>query len=314
MLILALGLLVISGWLHLSTSQHPLIATTDGIQVFTPDWGVGATLVMMGHPPIAIGDKRIYPTWVKKPKLSDSIIDIGIRGQPNTELLTQLQPDLILDTFFYKENRAVYDPSIPVYEVDFGIKDNVAGKPKQWSTFVKSTHQIGDILVMPIRAEEYLIDSQQRIINAGKIIRDSIGDDRQILVAGFWDARQLNVDTINSHTTLAASIMGLDVIQFGDGSRWGNASIPMHRLYELPDNTCLIITEPIPATVKYDIAHSPVWQRSPFFRPDACVYIIDPVWSNGGIEVMVNFAENLAEAVTTQTINEFSYEYVTQRQ
>lgn len=314
-------MLAVSSWLHLNnapttqslnhqdTHSHDL--ANNDLKIFTPDWGIAATLVMMGNPPVAIGDKRIYPVWVDKPKLSVDIIDAGIRGQPNVELLAQLQPDLILDTFFYKETRSVYAPNIPVYEIDFGIKDSNTDQRKTWTPFIQATHKIGTLLKKPEQAQRYIDNSKQRIIKAGQTIRRRIGN-KKILVANFWDARELKIDTINSHTTLAAQMMGIDVIDIGSGSQWGKSSIPIHHLYQLPSDTCLIITEPIPTTMKYEISHSPLWQRSPFFRADACIYKISPVWSNGGIEVMVNFAENLAEAVSTQQPNEFSFEYVTQ--
>lgn len=306
--------MVVSFYLHLTTLANNKAfnqTAMDDIQVFTPDWGVGATLVMMDHPPMAIGDKRTYPTWVDQPELPAQVIDAGIRGQPNVELLAQLQPDLILDTFFYENTRTVYDPSIPVYDIDFGIKNSNTEQRKTWTPFIQATYKIGTLLKKPEYAQRYVDNSKQRIVEAGRTVRKYIGS-KKVLVVSFWDARQLQVDTINSYTTLALTTMGLEVEEIGDGSHWGTTSLPIHSLYELPKDTCLVITEPIPETTKYEIAHSPIWQRSPFFSPDACVYIIDPVWTNGGINVMVNFAENLAEAVTTQKQNEFSFEYVTQ--
>ncbi|WP_227429547.1 ABC transporter substrate-binding protein [Psychrobacter sp. I-STPA6b] len=305
-------IMVISIYLHWSHYQKvEQLDNTKQLKVFTPDWGVGATLVAMSHPPIAIGDKKKYPTWVDNPKLPKQMVDLGTRGQPNVELLAQLHPNLILDTFYYKENRAVYDPSIPVYDIDFGIEDNKAGQEKTWTPFIKATQKIGMLLNNPQQAQHYIDNSKQRIIKAGKIVRQHIGN-KKVLVVSFWDARQLDIKTKNSHTTLALKTMGLNILDIDGGTRWGVTSVPMHILFELPDDICLIIEEPIPEMVKYDFAHSPLWQHTPFFRPDACVYTIDPVWSNGGIEVLVTFAENLEKAVTSQQQNEFSNKYATQ--
>ncbi|WP_230660979.1 ABC transporter substrate-binding protein [Psychrobacter sp. I-STPA10] len=305
-------IMVISIYLHWLDNQGIKQSDTEQLKVFTPDWDVAVSLMMMRHPPIAIGDKRIYPVWVGQPKLPESIIDIGIRGQPNVELLAYLHPDVILDTAAYKTTRSVYDPNIPVYEVNSDIeRHKVIGRQPKWSDFADSTRMMATILKEPELVEEYLADSKKRIIQSGEIVRQHIGNSRRIVVAYFWDARELSVYTTNSHTSLAADMMGLKLFSIGSEDLYGSTSVPMHMLYEIPDDVCLFITEPIPETTKYEIAHSPIWQRSKFFSPSACVYKLDPI-SNGGIGAMVNFAENLEKAVTTQRKGDFSYTYVTQ--
>jgi iron complex transport system substrate-binding protein len=37
-----------------------------------------------------------YRAWVGEPQLPAGVIDIGLRAQPNRELLAELKPDLIL--------------------------------------------------------------------------------------------------------------------------------------------------------------------------------------------------------------------------
>src|SRR5690606_21909763 len=37
-----------------------------------------------------------YHEWVGQPELPDRVIDLGLRTQPNIELLAELQPDVIL--------------------------------------------------------------------------------------------------------------------------------------------------------------------------------------------------------------------------
>ncbi len=37
-----------------------------------------------------------YNLWVDEPKLPASVIDVGLRTEPNLELLTQMKPSLVL--------------------------------------------------------------------------------------------------------------------------------------------------------------------------------------------------------------------------
>lgn len=313
-------ILALSTWLQLTyieqATEKSSIAfeqeNNQNLKVFSPDWGVGATLVKLSHPPIAMGDKSVYSVWVKTPVMPDSVINSGIRARPNLELLAQIKPDLILDTWYYKDSRKYYDPLIPAKLVDFDIKDHDVTKIPKWSQFSHAVKMIGKQIHRPTQANQYLIDSHKRISDAGINVRRYLGNDKKIMFINFWDAREIRVATINNRVSLAIKMMGLEPYSIGKASHYGFSAVPIHKLYELPQDICLIIVEPIPETTKYEIAHSPIWQRSPFFHPDACIYNIDPVWTRGGINVMVTFAENLEKAVTTQTTNEFSYEYVTQ--
>ena len=46
--------------------------------------------------PLAVGDVGPYQAWVGEPRLPAGVVDIGLRTQPNRELLAELKPDRIL--------------------------------------------------------------------------------------------------------------------------------------------------------------------------------------------------------------------------
>ncbi len=308
-----IAILSISIYAHWVNSSQPVqssqaVNTNSEIKVFTQGWAVAVALLQLNHPPTSIGDKRMYPVWVDRPTIPKTVIDSGTRGMPNLELVVQLEPDFILDIADYNRNLELYMPNTPIYDIDFN-KNNQPEKKKQWSTLAKDTQQIGLYLQQPQKAKQYIAKSKQRIAQAGAVVHNRIGD-KKLLVVDMWDSRKLGVDTINSFSTLAVEMMGLKTLEIGGGGQWASASKPMHMLYELPKDTCLIVTGPIPAMTKYDIEHSLIWQHSFYSQPNSCVYFIDPVLSSGGVDPLVTFAENLEKAVTTQTTNEFSYEYL----
>lgn len=77
-------------------------------RVVTPNWAMASTLTAMGFPPLAMGDKRIYPLWMSDPVQPPSVVDLGERYRPNRELLAQLPLSLVFDNFFlYASARAV---------------------------------------------------------------------------------------------------------------------------------------------------------------------------------------------------------------
>lgn len=95
-----------------ATSQAPQAMSPQESQktpkVMTPDWGIAATLTAMGYPPVAMGDKPFYREWVGKPLIPDTTLDVGTRYQPNPEMFSQLDLDLVIDNDFYAHLRPMY--------------------------------------------------------------------------------------------------------------------------------------------------------------------------------------------------------------
>lgn len=283
-----------------------------GIKVYTPEWGVVATMLdMRGQPPFAMGSKESYSRRVYSPKLPDNdiIIDVGHRGFPNREVLEQLELDIIISEQLYDLDRIMNSHQVPVEEVDFGLQTNERGKIPSWAKYTIPVRLIGKATHQTSQAEEYISKSRNRISQAGQKVRQQIGNNRKIIIVEFGDERNINITPISNPLSLAADIMGLELISLGIPNKFGWMSKPIHALYDVADDTCLIIIGPTPELFKHNITHSPIWQHSAFAKPNACVYVINPVWERGGIASMVTFAENLEHAVTTQTTNKYSYGY-----
>jgi iron complex transport system substrate-binding protein len=64
-------------------------------RIATVDWTIAETLLALGSPRWRWG-MWPYRAWVGEPQLPAGVIDIGLRAQPNRELLAELKPDLIL--------------------------------------------------------------------------------------------------------------------------------------------------------------------------------------------------------------------------
>ena len=91
-----------------TANSHSDRIDSDRINIVSPDWGNAATLTAMGHAPIATGDIRVWDRWVGRPHLPAATTDIGIRYQPNAELVAQLPVDMVIDNAFYEHARSLY--------------------------------------------------------------------------------------------------------------------------------------------------------------------------------------------------------------
>lgn len=65
-----------------------------------PDCGAGwlpvELLLALGITPYGVADVPNYKLWVSEPPLPDSVIDVGLRTEPNLELLTEMKPSFMV--------------------------------------------------------------------------------------------------------------------------------------------------------------------------------------------------------------------------
>ena len=275
----------------------PLLARAEPPRVMTPNWAVASVLADMGHPPLAMGDKRIYPIWASEPVQPASVIDMGARYRPNRELLAQLPMTLILDNFFYHHLRDVYPKSVAVQDIDFDAGNT---EPRQsWHTYVAATRKIGDAIGDRAAADAYLQRVEKRLAGYGAEIRAAAPHVKSYAVVQFADARTLRIYAANSMFHVAFDLMGLQQSDLGIGNRWGNPQITLADLAKLPADSCLLIISPLHRMTEMELQRSYVWQRIGFGK-NRCVRKLPAVWLFGGPDSIAAFSRFLHAAMVPQ--------------
>lgn len=260
----------------------------------TPNWAMASVLTDMGHPPLAMGDKRIYPIWASEPVQPASVIDMGARYQPNRELLAQLPMTLIFDNFFYRHLRAVYPKHVAVQDIEFDAGNT---QPQQsWQTYAAATRQMGAAIGDPAAADAYLQGIEQRLAAYGAEIRAAAPHIQSYAVVQFADARTLRIYAANSMFRAAFDLMGLQQADLGLGNRWGNRQITLAELAKLPADSCLLIIAPLHRMTEAELQRSYVWNRIGFGQR-RCVRKLPAVWLFGGPDAIAHFSRFLHAAM-----------------
>jgi iron complex transport system substrate-binding protein len=71
-------------------------ADVDPQRIVALEWLPVELLLALGVTPYGVADIPNYNLWVNEPALPDSVIDVGLRTEPNLELLTQMKPSFIV--------------------------------------------------------------------------------------------------------------------------------------------------------------------------------------------------------------------------
>lgn len=258
------------------------------INIASPDWGNAATLTAMGYPPIATGDVRVWDRWVGTPKLPTSTVDVGIRYQPNAELIAQLPVDMVVDNFFYEHARNLYG-NVPAESIVFAAK----GETATWADYSQPTQKLGKLIGEPKLADDYIVKSHKDIDLAGKRLQQRYPKVKKFAVVQFADANNMRMYVANSLFQPALTQMQKELVVLGKGNSYGFVPIRMGDLAQLEDDVCLLVIEPLSPITRAEIKDSLIWQRLSYGN-NRCVGELPPVWIYGGMSSLVGLANNLS--------------------
>lgn len=280
----ALFMLFSTGYVF-AEEQHNKFATLD--------WTVAETLLALGETPVAIGDKKSYTKWVAYPELPDSTVDLGIRMQPNLELLIPLsqsaesnQLTFINSPFYISATPMLTQFCRKVEIVDF------YGKGYIWHNVMQATKKIAQ-LIGKDKAFEQLISNYQQKINE---IRPHLQSwmHRPIALVQFIDTRHLRIYAQNSLFGAVLFQLGFENAWSGSHNQWGFETIDITQLAKLPTNTRLVVIKPYPANVKHDLKYNTLWQHLGLSKDPV---VLPAIWTFGGIPSAQRFAETLKESL-----------------
>lgn len=267
--------------------------------VMTPDWGIAATLTGMGYPPVAMGDKTFYKEWVGKPLIPKDTYDVGTRYQPNPEMFSQLDLDVVIDNAFYKHLQPMYG-DLPIHSIELTSPNQMA----KWEDFIEPTLALGRSINQPQAAQMYLDKSKEQITQAGQTFHKRYPHIKKMAVVQFADTNNLRMFSYNSLFQPALDTMGLELTAFADGNEWGFMPIMLGDLAQLDDDTCLVVVEPIGDLLKLELEDSLVWQRLGYsFHENSksagksrCLTVLPATWNNSGVASMNVLADRLMNA------------------
>lgn len=252
----------------------------------TLDWGIAQNLIAMGESPIAVGQPDGYNTWVGEPPLPAGTHSLGLRAQPNLEMLAQLDPDRILITRMYAASADKLAEVAPVSTVDVYFTPGGV-----WDNTVAAVKKLGQLAHRPAAANALIQRTEANLDRAAARLPDNLGP---VLVVQLVDSQHVRVYGKRSLIQAAMQRMGVANAWQRDTTRWGMASASLADLADIKQGR-VVVMGPVPVGVAQQYAHNRLWQSLPIVRNAPVVYI-PPVWSFGGLPSASRFARLLANA------------------
>ncbi|MGV6875261.1 iron-siderophore ABC transporter substrate-binding protein [Pseudochelatococcus sp. B33] len=260
------------------------------------DWGLAETLIAIGLPPVGVPETRSYGDWVVSPPLPPETADVGLRVEPNLEILQQLAPDLILTIPDHEAitpllRRIAPSLSLPIY----------GSEAAPYANAQAVTRRLG--MLTGLRAEaDRLIMRTEATMEACRVRLADMEEKRPLFVASFLDGRHVRIYTQNGLFGAVLQKIGIANAWQGSTNAWGFATASLETLALGPEAQ-LVLLDPLPRETARTFRDSPLWRNLPMVRAGR-VARLPPVLMFGALPAAMRFATLLTATLTGKDIDE----------
>ncbi|MEA5162879.1 iron-siderophore ABC transporter substrate-binding protein [Cereibacter johrii] len=253
------------------------------------DWAMLETAVALGHMPVAACELIRFREDSPEPSVPEDVVDLGLRGAPNFELLQLVRPDLILTSPYYTRYEARLMQLAPVLNLPFYVR----GEPPLAKTFA-ALHELARAIDDPGAASRAEEAAEARFDAVAADLRPMA--DRPLCLVNIGDARHLRAFGFDSLFGSVAARLGLDNAWQGQTRFSFLAPVQIEELASLPEARVVIVGE-IPVQARRGLARSRLWQALPAVQGGR-VYQLPEVNAFGGLPSALRFAGLLGAALT----------------
>ncbi|MCU5775364.1 Fe(3+)-hydroxamate ABC transporter substrate-binding protein FhuD [Erwiniaceae bacterium BAC15a-03b] len=257
-------------------------------RIIVLEWRPVELLMALGVTPLAIADIPNYKRWLVEPALPDTVLDVGLRTEPNLEMILRLKPSLILRSNGYGPTADALAPIAPLWGGDF-----TDGKTRALELMRRDITRLGVRLNRQQQAAEHL----QLIDDRFSHYRQTLAAfaDQPLLIFSFLDSRRVIVFGHNSLFADALSQLGLQNGWHGASSFWGSTIVGIETLAQVKNVRAIGLTHGEDDPLR-QIAQSPLWRSIPFVRQQK-LHLIQAVWFYGASFSVLRFCQLLEQTL-----------------
>lgn len=256
-------------------------------RVVALEWLPVEQLLALGVTPYAVADIPNYRLWVNDPPLPASVIDVGLRTEPNMELLTAIKPTLLIWSSGYGPSQEQLSRIAP----GIGIAFTDGKAPLEMAR--KSLMQLAQRIDREQAARDHLAKFD-RFLQEMKP-RFAARGDRPVVLMTLIDARHVLLIGQNSLFQQAMDVLGVRNGWTGETNFWGSAVVGIEQLAAVKDADVLCF-EHGDDTLMRQVAATPLWQAMPFIRQQR-FQRVPAVWFYGATISTMRFCHILDNAL-----------------
>ncbi|WP_045859771.1 Fe(3+)-hydroxamate ABC transporter substrate-binding protein FhuD [Raoultella terrigena] len=261
-------------------------ATVDPQRIVALEWLPVELLLALGVVPYGVADIPNYRLWVNEPALPDSVIDVGLRTEPNLELLTQMKPSYLFWSAGYGPSSAKLARIAP----GRGFTFSDGKRPLMMAQ--QSLNEMAELIGKQQAAKRHLAafdalmdELRPRFARRG---------DRPLLMISLLDPRHVLVFGDNCLFQEILERFGIKNAWRGESTFWGSVTVGIDRLAAYKDVDVICFDHGNDSEMA-QLIRSPLWRAMPFVR-EGRFQRVPAVWFYGATLSAMHFARVLADA------------------
>jgi ferric hydroxamate transport system substrate-binding protein len=279
---------LLAGLTFLPGSVDASLSSASSVQ----DGGIAATewlplemLLTLGIAPLAVSEAANYMSLVQQPPLPAGVIELGLRTEPNVELLAALRPSLIVYAEGYGPTPSLYDAIAPTLGISFSDRN---GRPLATTSAALLT--LGDRVGRSSRARDVLSTLYNCITSLHETVASRTLS--PILFMALVDARHALVFGKNSLFLNVMDKAGIRGGWQGETNFWGSAVVGIERLSAIRDSDVYCFTEQNDNALMEELSSTALWKAMPFVRSGR-FHRVPGLWYYGGPLTAMRFCHLL---------------------
>ncbi len=252
-------------------------------RIISLNWALSETLYAMGIEPIGAAEITGYERMVGFPPTPPGIIDLGFQNNPNLELLSSLNPDLILIQSWQAAGRPALERLAPVES--FALYNRGKGDPLEASR--EAVKRLAELCGDPAAGFSLLSRTDQIFADCAKRLLTT--ERRPILLVQALSPTNLVVFTGGSLFDSALRRIGLvNAWSKPPTLLWGSTQIGVDALAAYPQARIVWIASPDGAGSE-DLFGSDLWRQLPQATRGP-VLKLPLIWGFGALPTAERFA------------------------
>ncbi|GLS45067.1 ABC transporter substrate-binding protein [Methylobacterium brachythecii] len=277
----------LAGSAALLTATGRAAADDQSARVVAVGWAGAQALLALGIAPLALPEIERYRSLVVEPAVPPETRELGLRSEPNLELMKRLAPHFIVNEGGVQVSRDTLERIAPV--VDFQA---LAPGEKPLDVSRPSTVALAQRLCRDDVAQTYLAGWDARMASAAEKLAAYRGGPL-CLVSDIFGNRAL-VFGANSLYQDVLDRVGIKNAFTGTTSIYGHATVGLDVLAGLaPDTRLCILSARVP-NPELLMKYRPLWRALPMMRENR-VTILSDILFYGGLPSADRFARLLVE-------------------
>lgn len=262
------------------------------------EWNVIEHAVSLGVMPVGAADVAGYTKWVKAEPLDPSVKDVGVRGEPSTDSIAALRPDLILATDEVPEGALTQmEKFAPVVIVPGGDAKDPIGQMRRNVTLV------GKALGKDAEAAAMLAVFDAKVADARTKLAAKAGQPF-VFADGYVEGSQVSIRPFTKGSLLSgvAEQLGLRNVwpDAGDPA-YGLGQTDVEGLTRVGDVDFLYIVNEADGGDPFgnQLATNAVWTSLPFVKAGKVHRLPDGIWMFGGPTSMERYVDAVVAALAS---------------